>query len=281
MAKVTNYFSHDSNARNDEKILALRMRLGAEGYGIYFMVLERLREESGYSSVKDYNIIAFDLRVNANTVKSVVEDFGLFTFTDDGKRFYSESFTQRMEIKDEKKKIFSEAGKKGGGNPNFKKGNPNPYINNDKPPLSENPDTLINPFIGGDKQESKERKESKQTKETTLKDHVQNEILNDSDFEHFWSLYDKKVKQDKCVSLWQRLKHDEKILIFNNLPKYIASTPDKQFRKDPETYLRNKSWNDEIIWRENAKNKSIFETDEFRRKASEIAESIASDPRLV
>ena len=40
--KKTSYFSHDSNARNDEKILAVRMKYGAEGYGIYFMILERL-----------------------------------------------------------------------------------------------------------------------------------------------------------------------------------------------------------------------------------------------
>ena len=38
--KTTNYFSHDSNARNDERILLLRMKHGAAGYGVYFMLLE-------------------------------------------------------------------------------------------------------------------------------------------------------------------------------------------------------------------------------------------------
>lgn len=113
MAKKTNYFSHDSNSRNDEKLLAVRMRLGAEGYGIYFMLLERLREEADYMSVKDYNMIAFDLRVDSKAIKSVVEDFGLFVFTDDGKYFYSESFNRRMQIKDESARKRSEAGKKG------------------------------------------------------------------------------------------------------------------------------------------------------------------------
>ncbi len=46
-------------------------------------------------------MIAFDLREDTSLIKSVVEDFGLFVFTDDGKYFYSESFKQRMEIKDE------------------------------------------------------------------------------------------------------------------------------------------------------------------------------------
>lgn len=94
------YFSHDSNARNDEKILAVRMRFGAEGYGIYFMIIERLRESSNYMSVKDYNMIAFDLRVGAEKVKSIVEDFELFDFADDGRKFYSTSLINRMDKKE-------------------------------------------------------------------------------------------------------------------------------------------------------------------------------------
>lgn len=99
---MNNYFSHDSNARNSDKLLPLRMSLSVEGYGIYFMILERLREEPEYMSIKDYNMIAFDFRIGSDKVKSVIENFGLFSFTDDGKRFYSESFSRRMFKKDEK-----------------------------------------------------------------------------------------------------------------------------------------------------------------------------------
>ena len=113
MAKITNYFSHDANARNDAKIVNLRMALGAEGYGIYFMLLERMREDANYMSVKDYNMLAFDLRVDASKVKKVVEEFGLFVFTEDGKYFYSDSFLRRMNVKDEKRRRRSEAGRRG------------------------------------------------------------------------------------------------------------------------------------------------------------------------
>lgn len=111
---MSNTFSHDSNARNDERILALRIRHGAAGYGIYFMLLERMRDEAEYMCVKNYNILAFDLRVDAGLLKSVVEDFGLFTFTDDGKRFYSASFLTRMQHQDDVKQKRSQAGKCGG-----------------------------------------------------------------------------------------------------------------------------------------------------------------------
>lgn len=103
------YFSHDSNARNSDKLIRLRMRHGAAGYGVFFMILERLRDEEDYMSVKDYNMIAFDLRVDASLIKSVVEDFGLFAFTEDGKCFYSESFSQRMAVKDNISKKRSQA----------------------------------------------------------------------------------------------------------------------------------------------------------------------------
>ncbi|WP_268913976.1 Lin1244/Lin1753 domain-containing protein [Lentilactobacillus sp. SPB1-3] len=109
---MNGYFSHDSNARNSEELLRVRMKYGAEGYGVYFMILERLRDEEDYMSVKDYNMIAFDLRVDASVIKSVIEDFGLFVFTDDGKYFYSEGFKKRMALKDERSKTLSDKRRK-------------------------------------------------------------------------------------------------------------------------------------------------------------------------
>lgn len=94
---MPSYFSHDSNARNNEKLLRLRMRHKAAGYGVYFMLLEILRGKPDFRCLKDYNVIAFELREDAALVKSVIEDFGLFTFSDDGKYFYSEGFRRRME----------------------------------------------------------------------------------------------------------------------------------------------------------------------------------------
>jgi hypothetical protein len=110
----TPYFSHDANARNDERIIRLRMRHGAAGYGVYFMLLERLREESQYVATCDYEMIAFDLHVDSDMVKSVIEDFGLFEFIEDEgiRKFYSESFMRRMELKDARSQKRREAANK-------------------------------------------------------------------------------------------------------------------------------------------------------------------------
>lgn len=110
---MKSYFPHDSNARNSSELTQVRMKHKAAGYGVYFMLLERLRDEENYMSIKDYNMLAFDLREDASLIKSVIEEFGLFVFTEDGKYFYSEGFKKRMEIKDEKSRKLSEAGKKG------------------------------------------------------------------------------------------------------------------------------------------------------------------------
>ena len=101
---LSSYFPHDSNARNDERLVNVRMKHGPAGYGVYFMLVERLREDQEYMSVVDYNLIAYDLRIDASLAKSIIRDFGLFAFTVDPERgecFYSESLRQRMARKDE------------------------------------------------------------------------------------------------------------------------------------------------------------------------------------
>ena len=71
----------------------------------------------------------------------------------------------------------------------------------------------------------------------------------DTLFEEFWDLYDYKKSRDKAEKAWKTLNQQEKALALQHAPVYAQSTPDKQFRKHPTTYLNNKSFNDEIIER--------------------------------
>ena len=106
------YFSHDSNARNSKKMLRMRQKLGAlaaSAYGVYWMLVERLREEEGYECEKDYDMLAYDFRVDKEVIRSVVEDFGLFDISEDGNRFSSHGLGERMAISASK----AEAGKRG------------------------------------------------------------------------------------------------------------------------------------------------------------------------
>lgn len=74
-----------------------------------------------------------------------------------------------------------------------------------------------------------------------------NENIN-IDFEWFWKDYDKKVgDKQKLKKKWHKLTDEERQNAMNYIELYKQSVPDKQFRKNPETFLNNKSWNDEII----------------------------------
>jgi hypothetical protein len=66
-------------------------------------------------------------------------------------------------------------------------------------------------------------------------------------FDEFWRIYDKKVGREKCMRLWQKLSQEERDEVIMAAPQYVAATPDKKYRKNPETYLRNKGWQDEIV----------------------------------
>ena len=76
------------------------------------------------------------------------------------------------------------------------------------------------------------------------------------EFDVFWDLYDKKTERPKCEKKWLALKDEEREAIIDYIPKYIQAQPDKKFRKNPSTFLNNRSWLDEIIG-ENKKEQGV------------------------
>lgn len=90
------------------------------------------------------------------------------------------------------------------------------------------------------------------------------------DFEFFWIEYDKKVgDKKKLIKKWNNLTDSEREKIMEYLPSYKQAVPDKQFRKNPETFFNNKSWLDEIVTRTNAGNgKQSYAEREFAKLKS-------------
>lgn len=87
------YFTHDYRARADRKMVNLQIAHGMEGVGIFWSIVEMLYEEDGRLP-KEYQRIAYELRTDESTVKSVVEDFELFR--SDESTFWSESALARL-----------------------------------------------------------------------------------------------------------------------------------------------------------------------------------------
>ena len=113
MSKDAYYFSHDSNARNDQRLMKVRMQYGIRGYGIYIAVVEILIDNQNYTlNVNDISSIAFDLRDDVDVISDIILNYDLFVVEDDV--FYSKSLKRRMLALDEKRDRLIEAGRKGG-----------------------------------------------------------------------------------------------------------------------------------------------------------------------
>ena len=80
----------------------------------------------------------------------------------------------------------------------------------------------------------------------------------ENSFNVLWDLYDKKVGDKlKLSKKWTKLSELERLEIIKHVEAYKVAVPQKQYRKNLETYLNNKSWNDEII--ESSIKKTVFD----------------------
>lgn len=66
-------------------------------------------------------------------------------------------------------------------------------------------------------------------------------------FDDFWDLYDKKIDKKKCEAIWKKLNQAEKEAIIEYIPHYHISQPEKKYRRHPQTFLNNRSWENELI----------------------------------
>jgi len=106
------YFSHDANAQNDPNIVKLLFKHGWSGYGLYWAIIEKLRNEPEYIMDTDYDMIAYALRTNSDLIESIIGDFNLFVI--EKECFYSPSLKRRMGRLDEIKEKRVYAGKMSG-----------------------------------------------------------------------------------------------------------------------------------------------------------------------
>jgi len=209
--KDTFYFSHDYNSRTDLKIKKLIKEKGMRGYGCFWAIIEDLYNNANALQT-DYESIAYELREDAEFIKSLVCEYDLFCFEDDF--FGSKSVERRLNERNEKSTKARESA--------LSRWNKSERNTNALPPQSDS--NAIKERKG------KELNESKQ-------------IM----FDRFWLMYDKKVgDKQKCMKSFVKLSEQEIEKIFNTLPDFLKSITDKQFQPFPQTYINNKRWNDEL-----------------------------------
>jgi hypothetical protein len=121
MAKEAYYFSHDANAHNDPKILSMICDYGMTGYGMFWVVIENLREQDEYKLMQNNNTwkaLAMQMQCKPEEVKEFVEKcvYEYALLMNDDTCFYSQSLINRMNKYQDIKEKRSEASRKRWGN---------------------------------------------------------------------------------------------------------------------------------------------------------------------
>lgn len=119
MAEKDSYwFKHDANARHDPKIISLRRKFGMEGYGVYFALIEILREQEDYRIPQSQlEAIAYDLHIETEKFNEMIDccvESGLLLR--DEEWVWSNSLNRRMQKlndkREKRKKAVEERWKK-------------------------------------------------------------------------------------------------------------------------------------------------------------------------
>jgi hypothetical protein len=93
--KSVEYFPHDCNAKDDPKIMLMMAQLGLESYGIYWILVEYLRDQPGYRAPM-LLLDPLSRRYGSSREKfeAIVTKFDLFEYND--QYFASPSLIRRM-----------------------------------------------------------------------------------------------------------------------------------------------------------------------------------------
>ena len=112
--------------------------------------------------------------------------------------------------------------------------------------------------------DTKYQTKTENKKERKIKNKEEIRLFND-----WWCLYDKKVGKTKSENYWvKNIKKQDIEAITEHTKKYIK-TRSKQYRKNPHSYLLNKTWEDEIVGDENTKaiyNEHLKEKESIREQ---------------
>lgn len=219
------YFSHDSNAKDDPKCVLLIEQLGMEGYGIFWVLIETLRDQPEYKYPLAL-IPALARRYNTTTekVKTVVLQYGFFEIEND-EFFYSDSLNRRMKGLSK----FRESQRQKA----LKRWSDAPALPRD---CHGNADLM--PV-----------KESK-VKESKVNIPPISPAGISGCFEKFWNAYPRKVGKGAAEKAFKKYKPDEGLLE-QMLSAISAQKKSEQWSKDngkfipyPATWLNQRRWED-------------------------------------
>lgn len=195
----------------EAEVFFTRLIMKADDYGSFYSNSKLIK--AALFPLKDFKDITISKWVN-----ECIEAKLIFAYTVDGKEFLRiENFGQRLR--------------------NMRSTFPQPADNSPRLAAS-----ICNP-----PPETKRNEVETETESETETKAAAGAVIVWPSFEDFWQLYDKHNAKPKCEKKWEKIKQAAREKIMQHLALYVRSTTDRQYRKNPITYLTNESWNDEII----------------------------------
>lgn len=143
------FFPHDADMRNDIKVTALRRKFSHTGYAVWCFMLETLTDSEDFEVEYDevsQELLAADFDVPVDKLKDIIDySVRIGLLQHESGKLYSEALKKRfiplLEARERRKQraeINRMNGRKG-GNPNFRKGQPNPYYQPTESVMEDNP----------------------------------------------------------------------------------------------------------------------------------------------
>ncbi len=233
------YFPHSVN--HGKKMFCLRSKYKNDGYAVWFMLIEHLgKADNHYLDLKDdvqMIYLSSELMVDEVVLLDIINMLVKLNVFD------SELWNkERILYNQEFVESISDA---------YKKRN-NKCIDRNSLILLLTSKGRYKPSKSIPKLDNSDLKYAETHKEKKIKEKkIKEEEISGSDyiknkFEIFWNLYNKKNGKKKCLDKFSRLKKNDIDKIIENVQKYVRSTPNIKYRKDPLTYLNGEHWNDEV-----------------------------------
>ncbi len=222
------WFKHDSDASNDAKLKKLRLKYGAQGYGIYWYCLELIarnveKHNLTFELEHDAELIADDFKLSTELTQHIMQfmvEIGLFENTNGiisclKMASRTDEYTQKLiqSVKKTPDNIERVSGQ-----------NPRMSVLIEKNRIDEiRLDKKIKPLRSND--------------------------LDDG-FEEFWQAYPKKVGKEAARKSWEKYKSNFSLTsVLLALQWQIESDQwrrnDGQFIPNPATYLNQGRWQDQ------------------------------------
>lgn len=211
------YFSHDYYARTDEKLQEVLMKMGYEGIGYYWCIVEMMHEHGGKLEISKCESIAFAMHMDKEKLETLIS----LVFEVDDKYFWSNSVLKRIKMQEEKSKKAKKSAQKRWENEAKKR---NATADNDAMRTHSDSNALKET-----KQKETKRNKSKENNTSTQK------YLENVPFEDFKDIEitEKQLRLEAEKALnWLKQKGEKK----KDYKAYLRNWVLKTYRKKTNTY---------------------------------------------